>query len=79
MLDNMSEYFNDVLSKIQWGFWKGFGAQNCLLYMIETIRKTSDNQGVFAAVMADLSEAFDCISHIFYQPKYMHTTLMNLH
>ena len=27
------------------------------------IRKTRDNHGVFAAVMTDLSEVFDCISH----------------
>ena len=63
MHDNMSDYFNDVLSKFQCGFRKGFGAQNCLLFMIETIRKTRDNHGVFAAVMTDLSKAFDCISH----------------
>ena len=31
--------------------------------MVKTIRKTRDNQGVFAAVMTDLSKAFDCISH----------------
>ena len=36
MHDNMSDYFNDVLSKFQSGFRKGFGAQNCLLFMIET-------------------------------------------
>ena len=63
MHDNMSDYFNDVLSKFQCGFRKGFGAQNCLLYMIETLRKTCDKHGVFAAVMTDLSKAFDCISH----------------
>ena len=37
MHDNMSDYFNDVLSKFQCGFGKSFGAQNCLLFMIETI------------------------------------------
>ena len=31
--------------------------------MIETIRKTRDNHGVFAAVMIDLSKTFDCIFH----------------
>ena len=31
--------------------------------MIETLRKTRDKHGVFAAVMTDLSKAFDCISH----------------
>ena len=37
MHDNMSDYFNDVLSKFQCGFRKGFGAQNCLLYKLVTI------------------------------------------
>ena len=69
MHDNMSDYFNDVLSKFQCGFRKGFGTQNCLLYMIETIRKTRDNHGVFATVMTDLSKAFDCISHQFLAAK----------
>ena len=63
MHDTISDYFSDVLSKFQCGFRKGFGAQNCLLFMIETIRKTRDNHGVFTAVMTDLSKAFDCISH----------------
>ena len=57
MHDNMSDYFNDVLSKFQCGFRKGFGAQNCLLYMVEAIRKTGDNQGVFAAVITDLTDS----------------------
>ena len=30
--------------------------------MIKTIRKTSDNHCVFAAVMTNVSKAFDCIS-----------------
>ena len=63
MHDNMSDYFNDVLSEFQCSFRRGFGAQNCLLYKIETIQKSCDNHGVFAAVMTDLSKAFDCISH----------------
>ena len=61
MHDNMSDYFNDVLSKFQCGFRKD--SENCLLYMIEILRKTCDKHGVFAAVMTDLSKAFDCISH----------------
>ena len=63
MHDNMRDYFNDVLSKFQCAFRKGFGAQNCLLDMIETIRKTRDYHGVFTGVMKDLSKAFDGISH----------------
>ena len=46
----MGDYFNDVLSKFQYGFRKFFGTQNCLFYMIETRRKPRDNHGEFAAV-----------------------------
>ena len=53
MHDNMSDYFNNALSRFQCVFQKVFGAQNCLLYMIETIRKACDNHGVFSAVMTD--------------------------
>ena len=63
MHDNMSDYFNDVLSKYQCGFRKSFSAQNYLLYMIETIPETRDNHRVFAAVMTDLSKAFHWIFH----------------
>ena len=59
MHDNMSDYFNDDLSKFQCGFRKGLGTQNCLLYMIKTLRKTRNKHGVFAAVMTDLFKAFD--------------------
>ena len=41
MHDDMSDYFNDVLSKFQCGFRKGFGALNCLLHMIEDFTKNS--------------------------------------
>ena len=54
---------NGVWLKFQCGFRKGFGTQNCILYVIETIRKTRDNHGVFTAVVTNLSKAFDCISH----------------
>ena len=41
MHDNVNDYFNDVLSKFQCGFQKGFGAQNCLLFMIKNYTKNS--------------------------------------
>ena len=31
--------------------------------MIEKLRKSRDEKGVFAAVLTDLSKAFDCIPH----------------
>ena len=62
MHDEINAYF-DILSKFQCGFRKGYSAQHCLLYMIEKIRKMKNSKGVFAAVLTDLSKAFDCISH----------------
>ena len=41
----------------------GYSAQHCLLCMIEKIRKIKDSEGFFAAIITDLSKAFDCISH----------------
>ena len=33
MYDQMYKYFDQIFSKFQCGFRKGFSAQNCLLYM----------------------------------------------
>ena len=59
----VNEYFANFLSKFQCGFRKGFSTQHCLLVMIEKLRKIRDEKGVFAAVLTDLSKAFDCIPH----------------
>ena len=44
-------------------FSKGFSAQHCLLAMIEKWKTAVDQEGVFAALLTDLSKAFDCIPH----------------
>ena len=59
----LNEYFAKCLSKFQCGFRKGFSTQHCILVMIEKLRKIRDEKGVFAAVLTDLSKAFDCIPH----------------
>ena len=56
-------YFNNLFSKFQCGFRKGFNAQHCLLTMIEKWRTTLDAGGETGAVLTDLSKAFDCINH----------------
>ena len=60
MHQQINEYFESLSSKFQCGFRKGSSAQHCLLVMFEKIR---DNKGDFAAVLTDLSKAFDCIPH----------------
>ena len=59
----MQTYLNNILSKYQCGFCKGFNAQHCLVSMIEKWKESVDNGGVFGALMTDLSKAFNCLHH----------------
>ena len=63
MNKQLSIYFEEILSKFQYGFRKGFSTQHCLLLMLEKWKRAVDNNKVFGALLTDLSKAFDCISH----------------
>ena len=63
MHDEINAYFDYILLKFQYSFRKDYSAQHFLLYIIEKIRKIRDSKGVFVVVLADLSKAFNCISH----------------
>ena len=59
----LSIYFEEILSKFQCGFRKGFSTQHCLLLMLEKWKRAVDNNKAFGALLTYLSKAFDCISH----------------
>ena len=59
----MNHYMNDILSMFLCGFRKGMSAQNCLLFMIEKLRKSLDSGGKGGILFTDLSKAFDCLVH----------------
>ena len=59
----MSEYFENVLSKFQCGFRKGYSTQNCLLAIAENSEKALDQGNEYSALLTDLSKAFDCLPH----------------
>ena len=61
--DQLSKYFDGILSDFQFGFRKGFSAQQCLIALIELWKKSVDNKEAFGALMTDLSKAFDCVDH----------------
>ena len=61
--DQIQNYFDQILSKYQCGFRKGYNAQHCLITLIEKCKKGVDNGGAFSALLTDLSKAFDCVSH----------------
>ena len=59
----ISNYFENIFSKFQCGFRQGLSAQYCLISMIEKWEKSVDKGKTFAALLTDLSKAFDCLSH----------------
>ena len=59
----LSNHFDNILSKFQCGFRKGSSPKHCLLLMIDKWKKAVDNHEVFGAVLTDLSKAFGCICH----------------
>ena len=63
MYDQMYPFFDQIFSKLQCSFRKGFSAEQCLIYTIEKWRKYLDTGGHGSALLTDLSKAFDCIDH----------------
>ena len=67
----LSNHFDNIFSKFQSGFRKGFSAQHCLLLMIGKWKKAVDNNKVFGAILTDLSKVFDCVCHDLKLQNYM--------
>ena len=75
ILPNMSKIFErcifrqlysfmlEFLSKYQCGFRKGYGTQHCLLAMLEKWKSAVDRGKSSGALLTDLSNPFDCLSH----------------
>ena len=63
MQNQIYPYLSKMFSKYQCRFWKGFSVQHCLIAMIEKWDQSLDSGGQAAAVLTDLSKAFDCIDH----------------
>ena len=59
----LSNSFDNIHSKFQCAFRKGYSLQHCLLLMIDKWKKTVDNNKVFGTLLTDLSKAFDCLCH----------------
>ena len=59
----MSHFFENILSKYQCSFRKGFSTQHCLLAMLEKWKRSLDNGKAFGALVTDLSKVFDCLDH----------------
>ena len=63
LYNQISCFFENILSKYQCGFRKGISVQHCLLLMTERWKKSVDAGNAFGAMLTDLSKAFDCVVH----------------
>ena len=60
----MLEYFeSSFFSKYQCGFRKGFSAQHRLVSMLKKDKSGTGNKKSFGALLTDLPNAFNCLSH----------------
>ena len=61
--DQLLDFFNKVVSKFLSAFRKGYSCETVLIKMIEDWRKCLSEHKVVAAMLVDLSKAFDCLPH----------------
>ena len=58
LFKQISMFIDLLLSKFQCGLRKGYGAQDCLLAMVEHWKSAVDKGKIFEALLTDLSKAF---------------------
>ena len=63
LFDQLSTYFEPILSQFVSAYRKHFITQHVLLRLREEWRLGLDNNKAVGAVLMDLSKAFDCLSH----------------
>ena len=63
MLNQITAYMNEYLSPHLCGYRKGFSTQTALPSLIKKWKQILDGKGYRAAVLMDLSKAFDTINH----------------
>ena len=59
LVEFFNHHFNDYLS----AFRPGYGCQTVLLKVVEDWKRVLDENKYIAAILMDLSKAFDCIPH----------------
>ena len=73
--EQLSLYFYDIFDQYLCAFRKAHGCQTTLLRLLEDWRGALDRHGYVAAVLMDLSKAFDCLTTVLlsYCLTYQHT------
>ena len=63
LCNKLSLFTKDKFSPLLCGFRKNYSTQHALILPIERFKHCLHNSGVIAAVLIDLSKAYDCIPH----------------
>ena len=59
----LTDYFDKIFNPFLCAFRRGHGCQTTLLRVLEDWREALDKNQYIAAVLMDLSKAFDCLPH----------------
>ena len=59
----LSDYFDNIFHNFLCAFRKGHGCQTTLLRLLEDWKQALDKNHYVAAILMDLSKAFDCLPH----------------
>ena len=61
--EQLSQYFDNILDQYMCAFRKGHGCQTTLLRLLEDWKMALDRNEFVAAILMDLSKAFDCLPY----------------
>jgi hypothetical protein len=73
----LTEYFDSIFHPFLAAFRAGYGCQSTLLKIIEDWKRALDENKYVAAILMDLSKAFDCLPHDLLLLKLKHYGLGN--
>ena len=61
MFAQLSSFFDNFLSKQQRGFRKGYSTQQCLLALLEKLKRAVESGQMFGTLLTDPSKEFECL------------------
>ena len=61
LLDHLHK--NNVISKAQYGFRRGFTAENAVYKLINELLNALNNKQIVGGIFCDLTKVFDCVDH----------------
>ena len=63
MAEQLTNYFEDILSPLSSAYRKGYSCQHVILNLTEYWRRALDDNKCIGTIAMDLSRAFDCMPH----------------